>query len=189
LIVHLDYRKSFDSVNHAKLIKKLMIANDDPSVCRWIAAFLQGRRMRVKVRLEFSDCVLVFSGVPQDLYVRIGSLLFLIFIINDLPEWIKNSMLQLFADDTKVYRKILEDSDEISLQQNLDSLVSWTKEWCLQFNVGKCKVMNAAHILASISICLLKPNYKRYRYSKKRDLGIEVPSSLKPTLQCTGWPS
>ena len=65
--------------------------------------------------------------------------------INDLPEWIKSSMLLLFADDPKVYRKILEENDEILLQQDLDSLVSWTKEWCLQFNVDKCKVMCVAH--------------------------------------------
>jgi len=62
-----------------------------------------------------------------------------------LPQWIKSSMLLLFADDTKVYQKILEDSDEILLQRDLDSLMSWTKEWCLKFNVDKCKVMRVAH--------------------------------------------
>jgi len=64
-IVFLDYRKAFDSVNHAKLIEKLMLANVDSTVIKWIAAFLLGRKMRVKVRMEFSDWVLVLSGVPQ----------------------------------------------------------------------------------------------------------------------------
>ena len=54
-------------------------------------------------------------------------------------------MLLLFADDTKICRRILDESDEILLQQDLNSLVEWTKKWCLQFNVEKCKVMRVAH--------------------------------------------
>jgi len=95
-IVYLDYRKAFDLVNHAKPIEKQMLTNVDSAVCRWTAAFLQGRKMRVKERLEFSDLVLVLSGTGSVL----GSILFLVFI-NDLPHWIKSSMLLLFADDTK----------------------------------------------------------------------------------------
>ena len=51
----------------------------------------------------------------------LGPLLFLVFI-NDLPQWIKNSMLLLFAVDMKVYVKISENNDEILLQSDLDSL-------------------------------------------------------------------
>jgi len=55
-IIYLDYRKAFDSVNHANLIERLMFANVDLTVIKWIAAFLLGRKMRVKVifRLGFS---------------------------------------------------------------------------------------------------------------------------------------
>jgi len=71
-----------------------------------------------------------------------GSVLGPLMFINDLPQWIKSSILLLFADDTKKYWKILVDSDEISnfIQQDLDSLVSWTKKWCLNFNVVKSQV-------------------------------------------------
>jgi len=178
-IVYLDYRKAFDSVNHAKLIEKLMLANVDLTVIKWIAAFLLGRKMRVKVRMEFSDWVLVLSGVPQGSVL--GPLLFLVFI-NDLPQWIKNSMLLLFADDTKVYRKISENNDEILLQSDLDSLVSWTKEWCLKFNVDKCKVMRVAHTGQHQYVL---DGVKLQEVQQERDLGVEVSSSLKPSLQCT----
>jgi len=158
-IIYLDYRKAFDSVNHVKLIEKLMLANVDPIVTKRTAAFLQGRKMRVKVRLEFSESVLVLSRVLQGSVL--GPPLFLIFI-NDLPQW--SSMFLLFADDTKVYWKIRENYDEILIQQDLDSLVSWTKEWCLKFNVDKCKVMRVAHT-GQHQYVSMEPNYKKY--SKK----------------------
>jgi len=79
--------------------------------------------MRVKVRLSFSDWVMVLSGVPQGSVL--GLLLFLIFI-NDLPDWIRHSMIVLFADDTKILRKILDNHDEILRQQDLDKLMEWT---------------------------------------------------------------
>jgi len=178
-IVYLDYRKAFDSVNHAKLIEKLILANIDLTVIKWIAAFLQERQMRVNVRLEFSDCVLVLSGVPQGSVL--GPLPFLVFI-NNLPQWIKSSMMLSFADDTRVYRKILEDSDESLLQRDLDSLMSWTKEWCLKFNVDKCKVIRVAHTGQHQYVF---DGAKLQKVKHERDLGVEVLSSLKPSLQCT----
>ena len=78
-IIYLDYRKAFDSVNYTKLIEKMIIAKIDSAVIKWIAVFLEGRRMRVKVRFDFSDWVLVLSRVPQGSVL--GPLLFLLDLV------------------------------------------------------------------------------------------------------------
>ena len=41
--------------------------------------------------------------------------------------------------------RILDKHDEILLQEDLDSLVDWTKKWCLQLNIDKYKILKVAH--------------------------------------------
>ena len=48
----------------------------------------------------------------------LGPILFLIYI-NDLEDDISSKVLK-FADDTKVFRKVTNDTDKQSLQDNLD---------------------------------------------------------------------
>ena len=91
-------------------------------------------------------------------------------------------VLLLFADDMKVYLKIHKENDEILLQQDLDNLVLWTREWCLKFNAEKCKVVRVTHTgqheyeLNGVTL---------QEVQQERDLGVEFSSSLKPSLQCT----
>ena len=92
---------------------------------KWIAAFLENRKMKVKVKAEFSDLVTVLSGVAQGSVL--GPLLFLIFI-NDLPQWIRNSMVLMFADDRKISCRLIDEEDCVLLQKDLDYLMNWTKD-------------------------------------------------------------
>jgi len=41
--------------------------------------------------------------------------------VNNLPLWISNSMMLMFADDTKISRKITDVQDGFLLQEDLDS--------------------------------------------------------------------
>ncbi len=78
------------------------------------------------------------SGVPQGSVL--GPLLFLIYK-NDLPEVVHNSSTYLFADDTKLCKSIISFSDSILVQNDLDSLDSWCKEWKILLLQGKSSFM------------------------------------------------
>ena len=69
----------------------------------------------------------VLSGVPQGSVL--GPLLFLLFV-NDLPDWIRNSM-RMFADDTKIWCVVKQVEDNLLLQKDLDSMAEWSEEWLL----------------------------------------------------------
>ena len=50
-------------------------------------------------------------------------------------------MGHIFADDTKIYRKIATENDCVELQKDLDILQEWSNKWLLSFNAKKCKIM------------------------------------------------
>ena len=69
-------------------------------------------------------------------------ILFLLFI-NDLIECcIPHSDIYLFADDAKLFRHIIQDSDKTTLQKGVNALQEWTQEWFLKLNASKCMVMS-----------------------------------------------
>ena len=51
------------------------------------------------------------------------------------------SKINLFADDSLVYRKVQQSSDCHALQQDLDSLQQWEQKWQMSFNADKCEVL------------------------------------------------
>ena len=83
-----------------------------------------------------TPCDITF-GVPQGSVL--GPALFLIYI-NDITTNI-HSELQLFADDILIYRLIHLSSDQISLQDDLTTLIKWENEWQMDFNVSKCNIL------------------------------------------------
>ena len=106
-VIYLDYSKAFDTVPHRRLLQKLADYGITGNVLRWIEEYLTGRKMRVRVRGHESSWVLVRSGVPQGSVL--GPLLFLLYV-NELPTWIRSS-IAMFADDTKIWRKISKAED------------------------------------------------------------------------------
>ena len=78
--------------------------------------------MRINSTLSNKDEVT--SGIPQGSVL--GPLLFVIYI-NDLPDVVDvESHIYLFADDTKVFRKIGADADKTKLQCDLNNMCKWS---------------------------------------------------------------
>jgi hypothetical protein len=136
--VYLDFAKAFDTVPHERLLIKLQGYGIQDKVLGWIQNFLQGRRQSVIVNGAKSGWTPVTSGVPQGSVI--GPVLFVIFI-NDLPE-VTQSIAQMFADDTKVFRSMVTDDDRELLQEDIDQLAKWGNIWQLRFNADKCKVLH-----------------------------------------------
>ena len=79
---------------------------------------MSDRRQYVVVGDGASNWSDVTSGVPQGSVLR--PLLFVIYV-NELPE-VVNNILFLFADDAKLFSRIVDLNDRVNLQSDLDNL-------------------------------------------------------------------
>ena len=145
-VAYLDFRKAFDLVSHRHLLFKMSKYGIKQQVLNWVKAFLSQRTQKVVIRGTASESFSVTSGVPQGSVL--GPILFLIFI-NDLPLGVV-SPVSLFADDSKVFSRIVAGNEENHrgicgseiLQKDLDSIKEWADKWRMEFNVDKCKIMH-----------------------------------------------
>jgi len=135
--VYLDFEKAFDKVPHRRLISKLHSYGINIGILLWIKDFLDKRQFRVTVNGKTSSWNDVISGIPQGSIL--GPLLFIIYI-NDMLEFSSDShtKVYVYADDTKLYRHILQQEDQDEMQNIMHRLKNWTDEWLLKLNVDKC---------------------------------------------------
>ena len=174
-VIYTDFAKAFDSVPHERLLTKLEGLGVTGNVLAWIRSFLSNRSQCVRVDNEFSNWKPVKSGIPQGSVL--GPILFVIFI-NDMPEVVKN-LCKLFADDAKLFCSVhlRDETNNKSLQEDINALMEWSNKWQLPFNIGKCKCLH-------IGCC--NPCW-RYKMDGKflddiveeKDLGVLIDKDLK----------
>lgn len=97
VVVYLDIKKAFDTVNHAKLLSKLYNYGFRGRIHELLTSYLSDRRQRVTIRNFISDPQTVLTGVPQGSVL--GPILFSLYI-NDFPSILEHSQALMYADDT-----------------------------------------------------------------------------------------
>ena len=50
----------------------------------------------------------------------------------------------MFADDCIVYREIKSNKDQLTLQEDLDTLAAWEQKWGMDFHPQKCNVLRVS---------------------------------------------
>ena len=94
-----------------------------------------------------------------------------------MPDAIKSSCTSIYADATKIYKAINSALDSGDLQQDLNSLLSWTKLWQLKVNPTKSHLLSIPNDKFDSSYFL--DNVQIESQSPVRDLGIMVQDNLK----------
>ena len=87
-----------------------------------------------------------------------------------------------FANYTRVFKKVTNNTDKQSLQDDLDKLVKWSEKWQMLFNFGKCKCIHIGH-------GNMDEEYKMGdavlgRTTQEKDLGVTFRADMKVSEQC-----
>ena len=155
------------------MISELKAYGIEGPLIRWITNFLSNRIQRVVVNNEMSTWSTISSGIPQ------GSVLgptFFVVFINDIPDSI-NSTVNIFADDTKLFRSVTSEEEHVVLQSDLDMLADWSETWQLKFNASKCKVLHIGQHDTNYEYYL--GNSKLENTTMEKDLGVIMDEELK----------
>jgi len=184
-VIYLDYAKAFDTVPHKRLLFKLEAYGIGGPLLCWIRAFLSERKQRVALGEVCSEWTNVTSGVPQGSVL--GPILFVIYI-NDMPDALINTV-KLYADDSKILADIGAKGEQDrhgALQADLDQATSWARDWLMQLNFEKCKVMHFGHGNPKKDYHLVDNEGVVHTLEKtvaERDLGVIISSDLKQHRQ------
>ena len=100
----------------------------------------------------------------------------------DMPSVIHH-ILKLFADDSKLIGIIRNAKDSELLQEDIDELTKWSRDWRMSFHPEKCKIMDFAKKIEPPLALTMQTSDPSVRHNlaesaSEKDLGVIVTSNL-----------
>jgi len=174
--ISFDIQGAFDNVNPILLWQRLRDSNLPESSLRPITDFLDNRFASVKVRSAKVDFN-VKKGVPQG--SPLSPSLFLVFIDSVLGCMSGSVQGQLFADDLVIFSEVPRQCKKPhDLQKTLTALENWGRNWLLDFNANKTKLIRFSRLRKTrrMELCFKGSNLEENNSIKY--LGLILDSKL-----------
>ena len=180
LVVLLDLKKAFDTIDHSILLSKLELYGITGNALSMIRSYLSGRNQKCQLGDKMSTARRIECGIPQGSIL--GPLFFLIYI-NDLPQCLNHATARLFADDTNL---IVAGVSIQEIESNMNRDLAHVNEWLLanklSLNVvktefiliGSAQKLNSIVIQPNIEINQVKIN----QVGNATVLGVEIDDRL-----------
>ena len=180
LVVFLDLKKAFDTVNHEILLRKMEIYGVTGNALNLMKSYLTDRKQICQLNGVSSTENQIGCGIPQGSIL--GPLFFLLYI-NDLPECLRQTTPRLFADDTNLTAtgKTVEEAER-AMNGDLEYVKNWLLANKLSLNVAKTEFLligshyNIRTITAQPNIGIGHNSLKQVTHSKV--LGVEIDQFL-----------
>lgn len=182
--VFLDFKRAFETINRDILIRKLQKIGITGHALKWFREYLSNRFQAVRYGGIVSEKIETEHGVPQG--TVLGPVLFNLYI-NDIVQCVLASVIDLFADDTKIYAAG-SDLGELSNRLNADlaRVSEWLKDNQMALNLSKSKFMvigksnslnKAAADIENLNIVI--DGEKLERVNSIKYLGVIVDNKLE----------
>ena len=180
LVVLLDLKKAFDTIDHSILLSKLELYGITGNSLSMIRSYLSGRNKKCQLSDKMSTARCIKCGIPQGSIL--GPLFFLIYI-NDLPQCLNHATARLFADDTNLTVAGISIQE---IESNMNRDLAYVNEWLLanklSLNViktefiliGSAQKLNSIVIQPNIEINQVKIN----QVGNATVLGVEIDDRL-----------